>query len=125
MVVTAPIKIKEVLLNEDLPYCRLKFDLKSKYEGRTVYGQVYKNGAPIGTLRDCDSTIYVTFSQDFSGWVEGDLIQIYGYYIGEATDTSVGNMLFYYDIKLTHLGGNELTTPLETPASKSMTNQDP
>ena len=56
---------------------RIKFDLKSGAAGYSVHAQIYKNGVPIGTERVTNSSTYVTFSEDISNWVDGDLIQLY------------------------------------------------
>jgi len=70
-------KIKEIRI----PGCgdyRIKFDLKGDgtWNG---YGKIYKNGVAIGTQRITDSATYVTYSQDFTGLISGDLIQLYAY----------------------------------------------
>ena len=43
------------------------------------YGQVYRNGTAIGTLRSIGSTSYVGFTEDLP-FSPGDYYQIYGYY---------------------------------------------
>lgn len=54
---------------------RVKFSLKSS--GGNTQGQIYKNGGAVGTLRITASGSYVEYSEDISGLVPGDLIQIY------------------------------------------------
>jgi hypothetical protein len=71
------VKAKEIKLNEDLESVRIKFSIKSRVSGYYIGGRIYKNGVAIGTLRQTSSTTYVEFSQDFSGFVSGDLIQLY------------------------------------------------
>jgi len=62
----------------------------------TVYGQIYRNGNPLGTLRSHTSAIATMenewFTEDIPGWVANDLIQIYGYHTGGGGDgyASVG-----------------------------------
>lgn len=46
------------------------------YSG-TAYGQIYRNGVPIGTLRSHNSNIPTWFTEDISGWNPGDLLQLY------------------------------------------------
>jgi len=56
--------------------------------GATVYGQVYRNGVAIGTLRSTTSTTSVEFTEDISGWEIGDLCQLYIYAsAGETVNT--------------------------------------
>jgi len=56
--------------------------------GSTVYGQVYRNGSPVGILRSTTSTTAVSFSEDISGWEIGDLCQLYVYAsAGETVNT--------------------------------------
>jgi hypothetical protein len=58
---------------------RTYFEMRSAGTGNTAYGQVYKNGVAVGTLRSTTSTTYVSFTEDIDGWFGGDLYQIYGY----------------------------------------------
>lgn len=51
--------------------------LKSQEEGEAVYGQIYKNDVPFGTQRSTTSSTGETFTEDFSGLVKGDKIQLY------------------------------------------------
>lgn len=68
-------KIKEILINRPGAY-RVKFDIK-KISGDPKYGRIYKNGVAEGAEQSTSSTSYVTFSEDLSGWSEGDLLQLY------------------------------------------------
>jgi hypothetical protein len=59
---------------------RIKFDLKigAGGAGSEAYAQIYRNGVAVGTRQQDDSsTNYVTFSEDISGWSNGDLVQLY------------------------------------------------
>ena len=120
------VKVKECLLGGDLAACRIKFDLKANRDGNTAFGKIYKNGVAEGTEQ---STIlfgsFETFSEDFTGFSSGDLIQIYAK--GDFTnDQYCQNMQFYYDGAITHLKDNLLDTPLASAATViSITNQDP
>lgn len=61
---------------------RIRFSLrgaKSVFDGSYKgpgYAQIYKNGAPVGTLRTVKSDIYTTFTEDFAV-AKNDLIQLY------------------------------------------------
>ena len=116
------VKVKEVKLNEDLPACRLKFDVDMFPTDGNSYAQVYKNGVPIGTEWAFSETGYVTKSEDFTGWVKDDLIQIY---LKTPKTAYVQHMRFYYDVVITYVGGWDLITDLPVTYSISMTNQDP
>ncbi len=115
-------KIKEILLNENLGACRIKFDLKGM--GATGYAKIYKNGVAIGTERTDVAESYTTFSEDFATFLSGDLIQIYAYHSGALT-TYVKNMRFYYTKSITVIDSLTLTTALTTTWAASVTNQDP
>jgi len=127
--------LKGVLLNADLSACRIKFDLASTatdpVDQITAYACIYKNGAAIGTARSQTSATYTTYSEDFTGFASGDLIQIYAKTDHNAAfegleKAYVRNMRFYYDKHITHIGGEDLVTDLLlTIAAISVTNQDP
>jgi hypothetical protein len=74
--ISAWTKLKEIKIDRG-GVLRVKFDLKDTAGGNPSEGQVYRNGSPAGTLRSTTSTFYVTFSEDISGWVGGDLVQLY------------------------------------------------
>ena len=74
-------KVKEITLNR-AGNIRVKFDLK-RGEGLPVaYGQIYKNAVAIGTERSNTSDTYITYTEDFSGIVAGDKIQLYAHKTG-------------------------------------------
>ena len=57
---------------------RIAFDLKAQYPVEdNVYAKIYRNGVAVGTERITTSATYVTFSEDLSGWLPGDLCQVY------------------------------------------------
>lgn len=56
---------------------RVSFSLKTN-GGSTAYGQLYKNGSPIGTLRSNTTTTEVTYTEDVSVAVN-DKIEVWGY----------------------------------------------
>ena len=93
-----PTKIKEIKLNSPLNACRVKFDLKTSGTMYEVYAQIFRNGTVVGTYRSTTSETYVTFSEDFTGWIKDDLIQIYAWAFPDGTAAYVRNMRIYYDI---------------------------
>lgn len=127
--VTVYTKLKEVKLNANLPACRIKFALGNLVAyNKSVYAKIYKNGVAIGAVHShyCDGAgDWVTYSEDFTGFVANDLIQIYAYTTSGSVD--VKEMRFYYSRSITQFGDAVLVTPLETTADPtiSMTNQDP
>jgi len=52
---------------------------KSEYSHLTVYFRVYRNGVAVGSTQSTNSLTYDTFTEDISGWSDGDALQIYGY----------------------------------------------
>ena len=126
---TSYVKVKEMLLNADLIACRIKFDLCVSTTLREAFGRIYKNGVAIGTQQSTSSDTFITYSQDFAGFVAGDLIQIYSK-LSEELETNkarVQNMRFYYESQIMTLADETLVTPLPTTFDPtiSVTNQDP
>lgn len=57
---------------------RVIFTMTPNGSGPIINGRVYKNGIAIGTMRNISSgATGATYSEDFTGIVAGDLIQIY------------------------------------------------
>ena len=79
---------------------RIKFDLAQVTAGLDVeYGRIYVNGVVKGTLRDItNTTTYQTFTEDISGLVKGDLVQLYCYRYGSTNDYKIRNFRFYASI---------------------------
>ncbi len=91
------VKKKECLINAGLPACRIKFTLGNENVADT-YGKIYKNGVAIGIERvNHAGDPSEEFSEDFTGFVAGDLIQIYLHADG-ANVAHVYYFRFYYDI---------------------------
>ncbi len=68
--------VKEVVLDKG-GALRILFDLVAHNVSATVYGRIYRNGAPVGTVRSCTGLSPATFTEDISGWAAGDRVQIY------------------------------------------------
>jgi hypothetical protein len=116
--------VKEVLLNEDLPFCRLKYDFQSSGGHDHARVKVYKNDIVIGNGYATLTSDSV--SEDFSGWVAGDKIQIKGCVDNQLDNCNVSNMKFFFKSEVTAIGGRTLTTPLPIePFEIEPTNQDP
>jgi len=54
---------------------RVSFKLKTYNSSTTVYGRIYRNGVAVGTIRSTNNER--VFTEDISGCVAGDAIQIY------------------------------------------------
>lgn len=89
---TSYVKLSEIKIGaKENGSIRVSFSLKTNGVSGTAYGRVYKNGIAIGTVRSSTTIAYTEFSQDFSGIIAGDLIQIYGYISNASYTTSVIN----------------------------------
>ena len=122
------VKIKETKLNAALAAARIKFDLNAGVAGGIAYARIYKNGVAIGALSSVTGTTPSTFSEDFSGFVIDDLIQVYGYMNDVASNAChVLNFRFYYTGVITKIAYRTLTSSLlvSDDPTISMTNQDP
>ena len=84
------VKLKEIKALRAGTY-RIKFDIRNN--GYWAYGRIYKNGVAVGTEQSTLSTTDVTFSEDISGFVSGDLIQIYCY-------STAGGTTFVNDFRI-------------------------
>ncbi|RLI83826.1 MAG: hypothetical protein DRP01_08800 [Archaeoglobales archaeon] len=76
-------KLKTITLgflpNETL---RIHFEIRSGSGSDTVYSKVYRNGTPVGTEQSTTSDTYVAFTENISGWNEGDTLELWGYQTG-------------------------------------------
>lgn len=64
---------------------RVYFALRSGTGGQNAYARIYRNGSPVGIERIVSFTTSTTFTEDISGWLPNDKIQLYmhgsgGYY---------------------------------------------
>ena len=118
------VKVKEIKLNEDLPACRIYFGGKASAGAGDCYFRIYKNGVAIGTERQNNDMTYDYWSEDFTNFVIGDLIQIYTKSSTESP-TYVQNFRFEYDRSILTIRGLTLSTPLTVTTAILVTNQDP
>ncbi|MCK4739735.1 MAG: hypothetical protein KAT46_07275 [Deltaproteobacteria bacterium] len=89
-------KIKESLLRGE-GTLRIKFEAYATTgSGGSYHAKIFRNGIEVGTEQILTSS-YVEFSEDISGWSDGDLIQIYGRRVGGAT-ILVQNLRLYGDV---------------------------
>jgi len=56
---------------------RITFTLTNGGGADVAHARIYRNGSAVGTDRTTTSS--AAFSEDITGWVSGDLIQIYQY----------------------------------------------
>jgi len=85
---TSYVKVKEIRAYR-IGSIRTTF-LLSEAGGGTAFGRIYKNGVAIGTERTTTSSTPVSFTEDFSGILVGDLIQLYIHDSGIGTTYSIG-----------------------------------
>ena len=69
------VKLKETIIAKSGTYT-IKFTLRETAGGAAAYGQIYKNGAAVGTERNVSAS--TEYSEDIAGFASGDLIQVYG-----------------------------------------------
>lgn len=69
-------KVKEIEIGAIGGEITISFQLKA-VDGGTAYGRIYKNGVAAGTERSTANSAYQTYSEDISGLVAGDLVQLY------------------------------------------------
>jgi hypothetical protein len=102
-----PTKVKELAYTGKLGAVRVNFDLKVDSIGGIAYAIVYKNGlpivtdptaTPIYTLYGNATTVYQTFTQDISGLIVGDLIQVYAYVSVAPRIAYMENFEICYDV---------------------------
>ena len=83
---------------------RIKFSIRSNMPDYTSEGQIYKNGVAVGTLRTYVGQEWEEFSEDVSGFVTGDAVQIYGCTPGSCV-CYISNFRIYgvktYDVGIT------------------------
>jgi len=70
-------KVKEMRIDGKLPIVRTAFFMRPAVYGTTVYGRVYKNGVPIGTIQSSIADAFVEMAEELGPWNPGDRYQIY------------------------------------------------
>lgn len=70
------VKVKEIEIGAVGGVFTVSFQLKA-VDGGTAYGRLYKNAVAVGTERSTASSVYQTYSENLSGLVAGDLVQLY------------------------------------------------
>jgi len=100
-------KYREIQLNEDLPAVRIKMGFASNYG--TIFGQIYKNGVAIGTEQSTVNTTAVK-TEDFTGFVSGDLIQVYAKCT--AGTGNINDVKFCFTRTVTKIHDSTVITPI-------------
>jgi hypothetical protein len=91
---TTPTKVLEVFIPRG-GSLRIKFHLDGQGGGGTAFGQIYRNGSAVGTLRSNLNGTGTNYSEDISGWTAGDLCQLYVYSSSGANDAYGASLLLY------------------------------
>jgi len=86
---------KEIKLNENLPGARITWTVTITTGTQTVKTKVYKNGVAVGTEQT--DTSNASHSEDLTGLLKDDLIQIYGYIYSGTGDHYVDSMSISFD----------------------------
>ena len=74
---TSYVKLKEIKIGGS-GTIRVIFNIRSSGTPHdTAYGKIYRNAGSVGTEQSNGDTSYETFTEDISGWVTGDLLQLY------------------------------------------------
>ena len=124
---TTPVKLKEIRINQSYPGSVRVIWLMACEKGSGVWGQVYRNGTPLGSEQGTGSQGWMAFTQDISGGLqEGDLIQIY--VRAAAGDTGhIKNMKLGFDWYIISFKNWILSSPLALTNTDPLdaTNQDP
>jgi len=74
---------------------RIKFWLACSSENETIYGRIYRNGSPVGTIRSTESEEMVVFTEDIGGWSPGDTVELWikistGRFIPSSSGSRIG-----------------------------------
>lgn len=88
------VKVKETKLRGSGTF-RIKFNIRTD-GSHTVYGKIYKNGIAVGAEQyTSNSTTGVTYTEDISGILSGDLLQVYVYSSYGGENAIIRNFEFY------------------------------
>jgi hypothetical protein len=91
---TTPTLVKEAQIGKP-GTLRISFTLYSAYTGSYVYGQIYRNGTAVGTLRSVVGVDEKTFTEDISGWNIGDRVQLYAWSQVASTSNTASKFRIY------------------------------
>lgn len=64
-------------------------------DGIAIIGRIYRNGSAVGTERTLDAATTTEYSEDISGWVNGDYCQVYLKRDAGLAGASVSNFRIY------------------------------
>ena len=73
---------------------RIKMSLK-KQGGTNCDAWIYQNGSPVGVIQETASASYAVFSQDISGWSNGDTVEVWIARGGAGTSVEVKDFEIY------------------------------
>jgi len=99
-------RIKEIIIGAELADVRINFDLKTAGGGATATARIYQNGAAVGAVQTDVTGGYVTKTEDLTGLVAGDKIQIYAFTSSALQAAYVQNFRLLYDITDTLVATN-------------------
>lgn len=76
---TSYVKVKEIFVGSNSGTFRILFDLAIEASAFDSIGRIYRNGVAVGTERttSADNPTFDSYTEDISGWVAGDLLQLY------------------------------------------------
>ncbi|MBA7635867.1 hypothetical protein ES703_43471 [subsurface metagenome] len=70
-------KVRDMTLDGVGGTLKIYFRMKTENAGATAYGRIYRNGTPVGTERSTSETEWQEYTEDISGWSDGDKIGFY------------------------------------------------
>ncbi len=105
-------KQKEIKLHKTFDILKIYFELIGGYDDIGAvnyygYARIYRNGEPIGTERQVlGITKWETFTEEISGWKDGDLLQLYArsenaLYVGSVRNFRIIGTLEHYGVENT------------------------
>ena len=85
------------------------------------YGRIYRNGVAVGTERNVStSPTYTEYSEDISGWSEGDLCQLYVH--DTAGNGCISkNFRIYSDLSELRYAGSKFNSSYVTDSTSPLT----
>lgn len=85
---------------------RVKFSVGNNDGGITMYGRIYRNGSAVGTERSVLGTTSIDLSEDISGWVAGDLLQLYAKVSSSSGNQQAGGLKIYENAPYSEIFGS-------------------